>query len=186
MTSCGWLWLYAGAGLMLAELLAPGFVVFFFGLSAASVGLCRFAFGEALTPTWQLAAFSAFSVLYLLFLRRWLKRVFMGTVTTSATDFEDDMVGRLAKVTAAVEPPKTGRVMVDAILNGKLNVAAQNKIPVNVKARIPDGTPCTDVDLCVFRRPRVVPGRSRKGGRVYFSIAPEVFLCDCLYHVLFS
>ena len=104
MTSCGWLWLYAGAGLMLAELLAPGFVVFFFGLSAASVGLCRFAFGEALTPTWQLA--------YLLFLRRWLKRVFMGTVTTSATDFEDDMVGRFAKVTAAIAPPKTGRAMV--------------------------------------------------------------------------
>ena len=51
-------------------------------------------------------------VLYLLFLRRWLKRVFMGTVTTSATDFEDDMVGRFAKVTAAIAPPKTGRVMV--------------------------------------------------------------------------
>ena len=51
-------------------------------------------------------------MLYLLFLRRWLKRVFMGTVTTSATDFEDDMVGRFAKVTAAIAPPKTGRVMV--------------------------------------------------------------------------
>ena len=112
MTSCGWLWLYAGAGLMLAELLAPGFVVFFFGLSAASVGLCRFAFGEALTPTWQLAAFSAFSVVYLLVLRRWMKRIFTGAVTTSATDFEDDMSGRPAKVTAAIEPPKTGRVMV--------------------------------------------------------------------------
>ena len=112
MTGCGWLWLYAGAALMLAELLAPGFVVFFFGLSAASVGLCRFAFGEALTPTWQLAAFSAFSIFYLLVLRRWMKRVFSGTVTTSDTDFEDDMAGRFAKVTAAIEPPKTGRGMV--------------------------------------------------------------------------
>ena len=27
-----WLWLYAGAILMLAELMAPGFVVFFFGI----------------------------------------------------------------------------------------------------------------------------------------------------------
>ena len=53
----------------------------------------------------------------------------------------------LTQVDTAV---KTGRVMVDAILNGKLNVAAQNKIPVHVKARIPDGTPCTDVDLCVI------------------------------------
>lgn len=45
---------------------------------------------------------------------------------------------------------KTGRVMVDAILNGKLNIAAQNDIPVNAKAKIPEGTPVSDVDLCVI------------------------------------
>ena len=31
--SAGWIWLYVGAGLMLAEILTPGFVMFFFGLS---------------------------------------------------------------------------------------------------------------------------------------------------------
>lgn len=45
---------------------------------------------------------------------------------------------------------KTGRIMVDAILNGKMNIAAQNNIPVNVKAKIPDGTPVSDVDLCII------------------------------------
>ncbi len=45
---------------------------------------------------------------------------------------------------------KTGRVMVDAILNGKLNIAAQNGIPVNAKAKIPEGTPVSDIDLCVI------------------------------------
>ncbi len=45
---------------------------------------------------------------------------------------------------------KTGRVMVDAILNGKINIAAQNKIPVNAKAKIPECTPVTDIDLCVI------------------------------------
>lgn len=45
---------------------------------------------------------------------------------------------------------KTGRVMVDAILNGKLNIATQNEIPVNAKAKIPDGTPVSDIDLCVI------------------------------------
>ena len=44
---------------------------------------------------------------------------------------------------------KTGRVMVDAILNGKINIAAQNKIPVNAKAKIPENTPVSDIDLCV-------------------------------------
>lgn len=45
---------------------------------------------------------------------------------------------------------KTGRVMVDAILNGKMNIAAQNAIPVNAKAKIPENTSVTDVDLCVI------------------------------------
>lgn len=45
---------------------------------------------------------------------------------------------------------KTGRVMVDAILNAKMTIAAQNGIPVNAKASIPDGTPVIDVDLCVI------------------------------------
>ncbi len=45
---------------------------------------------------------------------------------------------------------KTGRVMVDAILNGKISIAAQNAIPVNAKARIPPGADLNDVDLCVI------------------------------------
>lgn len=45
---------------------------------------------------------------------------------------------------------KTGRVMADAILNGKMNIAAQNNIPVNAKAYIPEHTPITDIDLCVI------------------------------------
>ncbi|MCD8021558.1 MAG: GHKL domain-containing protein [Lachnospiraceae bacterium] len=45
---------------------------------------------------------------------------------------------------------KTGRVMVDAILNGKINIAAQNQIPVNVKAVLPAGVAVSDVDLCVI------------------------------------
>lgn len=45
---------------------------------------------------------------------------------------------------------KTGRVMVDAILNGKMNIAAQSGIPVNAKAKIPEETPVGDVDLCVI------------------------------------
>lgn len=104
--------MYAGAILMLMELLAPGFVIFFFGLSAASVGLCRFAFAEAFDATWQIAAFSAFSVLYLAVLRRWLKNVFMGTKASSPGDFENQYVGRAGKVTSAIAPPLTGRVMI--------------------------------------------------------------------------
>lgn len=129
--SCGWLWMYAGAILMLMELMAPGFVIFFFGLSAATVGLCRFAFGEAFDLTWQLAAFSAFSILYIISLRRWLQKVFSGTVQASGEDFENENVGRLGKVTSAIRPPLTGRVML-----GDAEWTAEADSPIEVGADV--------------------------------------------------
>ena len=143
--SCAWLWMYLGAVLMLMELMAPGFVIFFFGLSAATVGIFRFAFGEAFDTTWQLAAFSAFSILYLVFLRRWVQKVFTGKVVDAGTDFENENVGRLGKVTVAIRPPLTGRVMLGdaewtAVADSSLEagvdvrVVAQNNLTVKVTA----------------------------------------------------
>ena len=136
MTSCAWLWLYAGLFLMLAEILAPGFVIFFFGLAAMSVGGLRFAFGEAFTPTWQLAAFSAFSILYLVVLRRYMKKAFLGEQEVTQTDFNNECVGRVGQVTTAIEPPKTGRVMVgDAEWTARADAAISAGTDVRVVAR---------------------------------------------------
>ena len=96
---------------MLLELVAPGFILCFFGLSAATVGVLKFAFGDAFTQTGQLAAFSAFSILYILILRRYLKRVFVGGKVETKTDFDNESVGRVGTLTAAILPPLTGRVM---------------------------------------------------------------------------
>lgn len=125
MFSCAWLWMYAGAILMLLELATPGFVMFFFGLSAATVGLCRFAFGGALGATWQIVLFSAFSILYLAVLRRWLKRIFRGDVTTAQTDFNNDYLGRTGRVTEAIAPPLTGRVEI-----GDAEWTAESDVPL--------------------------------------------------------
>ena len=111
MLSCAWLWIYAGAALMLLELFAPGFILCFFGLSAATVGVLRFVFGEAFDLTWQLAAFSVFSVLYIALLRRYLQKVFVGGKVETKTDFDNESVGRIGQVTAAINPPLAGRVM---------------------------------------------------------------------------
>lgn len=111
MTTCGWLWIYAGLALMLLELVAPGFVLCFFGLAAATVGVLRFAFGESFGATGQMAAFSALSILYIVLLRRALKKVFVGERDGAARGLTDDYVGRVGKVTEAIEPPKAGRVL---------------------------------------------------------------------------
>ena len=111
-TTCAWLWMYAGAFLMLLELLAPGFIVFFFGLSAATVGLLRFALGDTLTGTWQMIAFSVFTIIYLVGLRRLLKGLFMGTREASGTDFEHETIGRTGKVVQAIRTGLAGRVLI--------------------------------------------------------------------------
>lgn len=131
MLSCAWLWVYAGAALMLLELIAPGFILCFFGLSAATVGILRFAFGDAFTLTGQLAAFSVFSVLYIVILRRYLKRVFVGGKVETKTDFDNESVGRVGKLTVAVRPPLTGRVML-----GDSEWTAESERPIEVGANV--------------------------------------------------
>lgn len=111
MTSCAWLWIYLGAALMLLELFAPGFVIFFFGLAAGTVGILRFIFGETFTLTWQLATFSSAAILYIVVLRRLLKRVFVGEKVETKADFGNENVGRVGSVTEAIRPPLAGRIL---------------------------------------------------------------------------
>ena len=131
MLTCAWLWIYAGAALMLLELIAPGFILCFFGISAATVGVLRFAFGEAFSPTWQLAAFSAFSILYIVLLRQYLKKVFVGGKVETKTDFDNESVGRIGQVTTAINPPLAGRILL-----GDAEWTAEADEPIAVGASV--------------------------------------------------
>ena len=133
MLTCAWLWIYAGAALMLLELIAPGFILCFFGLSAATVGVLRFAFGEAFTLTWQLAAFSVFSVLYIVLLRRYLQKVFVGGRVETKTDFDNESVGRIGQVTAAINPPLAGRVMLG---DSEWTATSDRAVPVGANVKV--------------------------------------------------
>ena len=107
-TTEAWLWLYASAFLMLAELVCPGFVIFFFGLGAATVAAAKWAVPD-LSASWQLALFSLSSILYLVVLRRWLKSVFMGD-TDESQKIECEHVGRIGKVVKTVGADIPGRI----------------------------------------------------------------------------
>ena len=110
MMNCAWLWLYIGVACMLLEILMPGFVIFFFGLAAATVGLIKFAFFESFTLTAQFAAFSILSILYIAVLRRWLKNIFLGDTVETVGTLAGEFIGRTGKVTVAIKPPASGRV----------------------------------------------------------------------------
>ena len=109
--SDGWIWMYVGAGLMLAEILTPGFVMFFFGLSAATVGMLVLLLPEAFSPSlmWQLALFSLFSLVYLVTLRRYVKNVFFGKNGKGAV-LDDEFSGRVGKAITSLSPGVPGRI----------------------------------------------------------------------------
>jgi len=101
-------WLYLGVGLIIFEAMTPGLVSVFFGLSALTVGLI--VLFVPLPQGVQWLCFSALSVVYLVLLRRSLKRVFNGKVEVSAGDPDDAFTGKRAVVLEAIAPKRPGRV----------------------------------------------------------------------------
>lgn len=132
--SAGWLWMYIGGGLMLAEILMPGFVVFFFGLSAVTLGGLILLLPDAfqLSLTWQLALFSLFSIVYLVTLRKYMKSIFLGDSEDTISAM-DEYAGRLGEVTAEIAPGLPGRVIVG---DAEWNAVAVSRIAAGTKVKI--------------------------------------------------
>ena len=101
-------WLYVGIALILLEVMTPGLVSLFFGLSALTVALIAWL-APGLAQGWQWIAFSLFSVLYIWLLRKSLKSIFNGDREVSDSP-GDEYTGKLAVVTEAIAPNKPGRV----------------------------------------------------------------------------
>ncbi len=142
----GWIWLYVGAGLMLAEMLTPGFVMFFFGLSAATVGGLVLLLPDPFNPSfkWQLAFFSLFSLIYLVTLRRYVKNVFFGDNGRSRT-LPDEFAGRIGEVVSAIAPDVPGRVSVG---DAEWTATADEPISAGEKVKVVSRSNLT---LCVKR-----------------------------------
>lgn len=131
MMSCGWIWIYAGLFLVLLELVVPGFILCFFGFGAMTVGALRLVLGEAFTPAWCLAAFSALSILYIVVLRRALKSVFVGKKEDRAHGLPNEFVGRSGTVVEDIRPPCAGRVLL-----GDAEWTAVSEEPLSKGARV--------------------------------------------------
>lgn len=101
-------WLYLGVALMLLEIMTPGLVSLFFGLSALTLSAVVWLF-PSLNQAVQWLIFSVLSILYILLLRKSLRTVFKGDREVSDNP-SDEFTGKLAVVTEAVAPNKPGRV----------------------------------------------------------------------------
>ena len=132
--SAGWIWMYVGAGMMLAEILTPGFVMFFFGLSAATVGALVLLLPDTFNPSfmWQLALFSLFSLVYLVTLRRYVKKIFIGD-NGKSRPLADEFTGRFGEVATAIAPNVPGRVVVG---DAEWNATAAVPLAAGTRVRV--------------------------------------------------
>lgn len=125
-----WMWLYLGCLLMLLELTIPGFVIFFFGLAAAAVSGILFLFDISFAL--QLALFSIFSVLFIVLLRKWFTRLFLG-VSSETKDVESEFVGRVAVVTEKISLGESGRIL---LRDSQWDAVAAEEIDAGAKVRV--------------------------------------------------
>jgi membrane protein implicated in regulation of membrane protease activity len=127
-------WFYLGIILIILEVMTPGLVSIFFGLSALVVALITWLAPGIPEPV-QWIMFSVFSVLFILLLRKTLKKTFSGKAEVT-DDTADPYTGKRAVVVTRITPSQPGRVE----FNGSSWTAESDqeievKTPVRIKAK---------------------------------------------------
>lgn len=104
------IWFLVGLVLLLMEFALPGLIIGFFGVGAWIVAIVCLV--NDISINMQLALFIGSSVLSLLFLRRWLKGVFLGHEGSKQdlTHNFDEFVGQRAVVKEKILPKHGGKV----------------------------------------------------------------------------
>lgn len=106
----GLLWFIAGLVLLLTELFTPSLILMFFGLGAWIVTVLYLFFNIGFPA--QLVVFGVSSIMLLVFLRKKLKPVFFGYVSSrhNAGRNMDDFLEKEAVVLVSIEPGRPGKV----------------------------------------------------------------------------
>ena len=103
-------WFIIGLILFLAELVIPGFFIFFFGLGAWVTALvCLIGDPDSITNI-QILIFAVTSVLALIALRRIIQKKFFYSKGNQSEEVEDEFTGKEALAITDFGPDKNGKV----------------------------------------------------------------------------
>lgn len=127
-------WFYLGIVLIILEVMTPGLVSIFFGLSALVVALITYL-APGLPEYAQWIMFSVFSVLFILLLRKTLKKTFSGTAEVT-DDTADPFTGKRAMVVTRITPSNPGRVEFNgSSWTAESDVELEPNTPVRIKSK---------------------------------------------------
>ena len=97
----GWLWAIGGVLLLIAEVIAPGFVLVFIGAAAIATGLFTLLFDLGLAA--QLGLFIVYSALFVLLFRRWYGEPERDSADPMLNDRAARLIGRGVTVVEPVD-----------------------------------------------------------------------------------
>ena len=100
------IWFVIGFVLFLLEFLMPGFILFFFAVGAWIVALLTLFFDLSINI--QLIIFLGSSILTILLLRKWLKKVIR--IRKSNSEIEDELVGKTGRAETFIGPGQNGKL----------------------------------------------------------------------------
>lgn len=101
------IWFIIGFIFFLLEFVVPGLILFFFAVGAWIVAILTLFFD--LSINFQLIIFVISSVLTILLLRKWVKKIIYGN-NPSRELLEDEFLGKIARAETSISPGENGKV----------------------------------------------------------------------------
>ena len=102
------IWFLIGLIFLLLEFMLPGLIVLFFGFGAWITAICTLIFDIGLNA--QLIIFIGTSVLSLIFLRKYFKRIFVGKDEKAVDEILEEFVGKTVIAESDFGKGEKGRV----------------------------------------------------------------------------
>ncbi len=102
------IWFLIGLAFLLLEFFLPGLIVLFFGFGAWITAICTFIFDLGLNA--QLVVFISTSILSLIFLRKYFKRIFVGKDEKAVDEVLEEIVGKTVIAESDFEKGRKGKV----------------------------------------------------------------------------
>ncbi|MEO8448025.1 MAG: NfeD family protein [bacterium] len=102
MENSSLIWFVAGIFFLLAEIIMPGFIIFFFGIGSLLTALATYVFNIESVFV-QIIIFIVSSVLSLIFFRKVFSKLFQGKVS-GQKDLKDEFIGKRAIVVHEIIP----------------------------------------------------------------------------------
>jgi membrane protein implicated in regulation of membrane protease activity len=95
-------WFIIGIFFLLAEIILPGFIIFFFGIGGLVTAIVSYLFNIE-SIVFQIIIFIVSSILSIVFLRNFFSKLFKGKVS-GQKELKDEFIGKRAKVISEIKP----------------------------------------------------------------------------------